>query len=83
MLSSVHLWRRLIPIKATRANERLNEGGRKTQQGTAIRALQTSDYLRRPSFPMICWYRVRSSRVRYFKRLFRLPTILSSPRREE
>src|SRR6266496_1541305 len=40
-------------------------------------------YLRRPSFPMICWYRVRSSRVRYLSRLLRFPTILSSPRRDE
>ena len=63
---------------ARRDRKRFNTKG--TRVGVPLVA---SCYLRRPSFPMICWYRVRSSRVRYFSRLLRLLTIFSRPRREE
>ena len=65
---------------------RAREGGRYPFMGRGSNPGQTrSDkrYLRRPRRLISLRYRLRSSRVRYFSRLLRRPTILRSPRREE
>ena len=78
--------RGLIGVTGIRPVCLLNLSRSKNKQGHGhlqIARVRSITYFRSPSRPMICWYRVRSSRVRYFSRLFRRPTIFSSPRREE
>ncbi len=85
----VHLHR--VPFLRCPARPRPDEkGGRHVetvdstkQKGHAPGVSLIQNYFLNPNFAITARYLLRSICVRYFSMLFRLPTMISNPRREE